>query len=124
MLSGWDVRAAPNAQTKPNRICGTRDEEPAWCAGGWAVRGSELAAGSAFVPFASFPSKDSGLWKVFCIKESLPYLFREGQIAQIRVGLCSCPLLLNSVFLSVFHCCFLPHLLLLYVVCQYWVFFR
>lgn len=46
---------------------------------------------------------------------------REGQITQTGAGFCSCSLLLNSIFLSVFDCVFLPHLLLLYMICQYWV---
>lgn len=67
------------------------------------------------------PPQGFGALESFLRYRELSLLCREGQIAQTGAGFCSCSLLLNSIFLSVFDCVFLPHLLLLYMICQYWV---
>lgn len=107
---------AKHAQNKLSWICGTPEEALLWK----AVRGLEPTGSFAFFPSVSFPLKDLGLWKVFCISESFPCCVGKGKSLK-RAGFFSCSLLLNSIFLSVFDCVFLPHLLLLYMICQYWV---
>lgn len=95
-ITGWGGRAAPCVQTKPTAVGSMKCQPGVWAGG------LNKAQNSAFLPFASFASKELGLRKVFCFKESLPCILGERQIMQIGTGLCSCSLLLNSVFLSMF----------------------
>lgn len=105
---------APHTQNKPSWVCGTPEEVP-----GLDEAQSPQVALHLF-PLCSSPQGFGALESFLHFRElSLPG--REGQITQTGAGFCSCSLLLNSIFLSVFDCVFLPHLLLLYMICQYWV---